>query len=509
MRSAISVFIDTILILLATFSAVILRDSFDFASARLLGLAPYFISTTVASTFALPLFGVNRAFWRFSAMPDYLRIVASVFVITIASVAITFGFNRGEGVPRSLPFLQFYVAVTFLVGARMVYRMRKASRRSRRGMAPLKVVEEPTAETVLLVGLSRLTEIYLQSVAELAPKRIRIAGILGRRDRHVGRLVAEHKVLGVPEHMGAVLSELEVNGVAIDRIVITCSFASLPREAREEITAVQRSGSVKLQYLSDTLGFEPVTLRQLPDAAAATDRSSDGRPVKFEIQADELQTMQRRRYWKAKRAIDVLASLFLLAVFSAVLILVGLAVTVSIGRPLFFCQQRPGLGGRPFRLYKFRTMRTPIAANGRLLPDEERVSRVGNFLRRTRIDELPQLYNILRGDMSFIGPRPLLPRDQDDAYRARLLVRPGLSGWAQVVGGRGISPEDKAALDVWYVRNASVLLDITIVLRTIPIIFMGERTSAKLIDRAWRELRQAGVLKGRFTQIEVVHTSAT
>jgi len=509
MRSAISVVIDTILILLATLTAVILRDSFEFSSARLLALVPYFISTTLASAFVLPLFGVNRAFWRFSAMPDYLRIVASLFVITIASVAITFGFNRVEGVPRSLPFLQFYLAVTFLVGARVLYRMRNASRRSRRGMAPLKVVDEPAAETVLLIGLSRLTEIYLQSVAELAPKRIRIAGILGRRDRHVGRLVADHKVLGIPEHLGAVLSELEVNGVAIDRIVITSSFASLPREAREEITAVQRSGSVQLQYLSETLGFESVTLRQLPDAAAATGCSSDG-PVKFEIKADELETMQRRRYWKAKRAIDVLASLFLLAIFSAVLILVGLAVNVSIGRPLFFCQQRPGLGGRPFRLYKFRTMRRPIAANGRILSDEERVSRVGNFLRRTRIDELPQLFNILRGDMSFIGPRPLLPRDQDDAYRARLLVRPGLSGWAQVVGGRAISPEDKAALDVWYVRNASVLLDIAIVLRTIPIIFMGERrTSAKLIDLAWRELRQAGVLKGRFNKIQAARTSAT
>lgn len=509
MRSAISVFIDTFLILLATLTAVILRDSFEFASARLLALVPYFISTTIASAFVLPLFGVSRTFWRFSAMPDYLRIVASLFVITIASVAITFAFNRVEGVPRSLPFLQFYLTVTFLVGARVLYRMRDASRRSRRGMAPLKVVDEPIAETVLLVGLSRLTEIYLQSVAELAPKRIRIAGILGRRDRHVGRLVAEHKVLGIPEHLGAVLSELEVNGVAIDRILITASFASLPREAREEIAAVQRSGSVKLQYLSDTLGFEPVAPRQLPDVAAATDRSSDGLQVKFEIQADELETMQRRRYWKAKRAIDVLASLFLLTIFSAVLILVGLAVAVSIGRPLFFCQQRPGLGGRPFRLYKFRTMGTPVAANGRILSDEERVSRVGTFLRRTRLDELPQLFNILRGDMSFIGPRPLLPRDQDDAYRARLLVRPGLSGWAQVIGGRAISPEDKAALDVWYVRNAGVLLDIAIVLRTIPIIFVGERTSGKLIDRAWRELRQAGVLKGRLNQTPAVRTSAT
>ena len=510
MRSAISLFIDIILILLATLTAVILRDSFEFSSARLVALVPYFISTAVASAFVLPLFGISRAFWRFSGMPDYLRIVASLFVLTIATVAITFAFNRVEGVPRSLPFLQFYLAATLLVGARVLYRTRNASRGSRRrSMAPLKVVDEPAAETVLLVGLSRLTETYLQSVAELAPKRIRVAGILGRLDRHVGRLVAEHKVLGIPEHLGRVLSELEVNGVAIDRIVITASFASLSREAREAITAVQRSGSVKLQFVSEALGFEPAALRQLSDAASATDSSSGGRPVKFEIQADELEIMQRRRYWKAKRTIDVVASLLLLAIFSTVLMMIGLSVAASMGWPLFFCQQRPGLGGRPFRLYKFRTMRTPIAADGRILADEKRVSRVGNFLRRARLDELPQLFNILRGDMSFIGPRPLLPRDQDDAYRARLLVRPGLTGWAQVVGGRAISAEDKAALDVWYVRNASVLLDIAIVLRTIPIIFVGEKISAKLIDRAWRDLRQAGILKGRFAHIQAAGTSVT
>ena len=508
MRSAISVFTDTILILLATLTAVILRDSFEFSSARLIALAPYFLSTTIASAFVLPLFGVSRAFWRFSGMPDYLRIVASLVVITVASVAITFAFNRVEGVPRSLPFLQFYLALTLLVGARVLYRMRYATRQSGRGMMPLKVADEAAAETVLLVGLNRLTETYLQSVAELAAKRIRIAGILGRRDRHVGRLVSEHKVLGTPEHLGHVLSELEVSGVAIDRIVVTVSRASLSREARDAIAAVQRSASVKVQYMFEALGFEPVALRQVSDGAETTGNPTDGRPVKFEIHADELETMQRRRYWKAKRAIDVVASLFLLAISSAVLILIGLSVAASMGRPLFFRQQRPGLGGRPFRVYKFRTMRTPIAADGRILSDEERVLRVGNFLRRTRLDELPQLFNILRGDMSFVGPRPLLPRDQDDAYRARLLVRPGLTGWAQVVGGRGISAEDKAALDVWYVRNASVLLDIAIVLRTVPVIFVGERTSAELIDRAWRDLGQAGILKG-LVHVQAVRSSAS
>ncbi len=114
-------------------------------------------------------------------------------------------------------------------------------------------------------------------------------------------------------------------------------------------------------------------------------------------------------------------------------------------------------------------------------------------MRRTKLDELPQLLNILRGDMSFIGPRPLLPQDQPKTSAARLMVRPGLTGWAQVVGGRDTSPEDKAALDVWYVRNASLLLEFQIAVRTVPIILFGERISQALIERAHRELTESGV----------------
>jgi lipopolysaccharide/colanic/teichoic acid biosynthesis glycosyltransferase len=125
------------------------------------------------------------------------------------------------------------------------------------------------------------------------------------------------------------------------------------------------------------------------------------------------------------------------------------------------------------------------------------MSKAGKFMRRTRLDELPQLINIIRGDMSFVGPRPLLPQDQPKACAARLLVRPGLTGWAQVIGGRDISPEDKAALDYWYVRKASLLLDLGIIARTVPIILFGERISESLIERARRELIESGIMKGK------------
>jgi lipopolysaccharide/colanic/teichoic acid biosynthesis glycosyltransferase len=173
---------------------------------------------------------------------------------------------------------------------------------------------------------------------------------------------------------------------------------------------------------------------------------------------------------------------------------VAILVAIDVGLPVVFWQQRPGFNGRPFKLYKFRTMAAAHKANGERMPDDQRTSDIGRFLRRTRLDELPQLFSILTGEMSFIGPRPLLPVDQSAAYAARLLVRPGLTGWAQVKGGREISAADKAALDVWYVLNASLALDLEIVAHTIKMVLFGDKVDAIAIRRAWRELQQAGMI---------------
>jgi lipopolysaccharide/colanic/teichoic acid biosynthesis glycosyltransferase len=172
-----------------------------------------------------------------------------------------------------------------------------------------------------------------------------------------------------------------------------------------------------------------------------------------------------------------------------------MGVAVRLGFPIVFWQHRPGLAGRSFRLYKFRTMGASHGPDGRRLPDAERLSNFCNFLRRTRLDELPQLFNILRGEMSFVGPRPLLHQDQPAECLDRLLIRPGLTGWAQVVGGRNISPEDKAALDLWYVCNASLLLDLKIAARTVEIVLFGERVLTPLIARAWHDLTACGIVK--------------
>jgi lipopolysaccharide/colanic/teichoic acid biosynthesis glycosyltransferase len=195
-------------------------------------------------------------------------------------------------------------------------------------------------------------------------------------------------------------------------------------------------------------------------------------------------SLSRRRYAFAKRATDVAAAAGLLIALGPLVMLISLLIVIEIGLPVVFWQQRPGRYGRPFKLYKFRTMLPAHDRDGKRIPEELRSSRVGGFLRRSRLDELPQLYNILVGEMSLVGPRPLLPIDQPQTHAIRLLARPGLTGWAQINGGREISNEDKTALDIWYIVHSSMWLDTKILLRTIGIMVSGDRVNTLAVEAA-------------------------
>lgn len=171
-----------------------------------------------------------------------------------------------------------------------------------------------------------------------------------------------------------------------------------------------------------------------------------------------------------KRLLDVLGAGMGLLLLSPVFALCIILVAVSMGRPILFRQQRPGLGGRPFGMIKFRTMSNARDASGRLLSDADRLTRVGRFLRATSLDELPELWNVLVGDMSLVGPRPLLmsylERYTPDQAR-RHDVKPGITGWAQINGRNAISWDEKFKLDTWYVDNQSILIDLKILYATV------------------------------------------
>lgn len=188
--------------------------------------------------------------------------------------------------------------------------------------------------------------------------------------------------------------------------------------------------------------------------------------------------------YRGKRLFDLVLTIPALAFLSPVLTIIALLVRVRLGSPVLFRQQRPGLHGRPFTLLKFRTMTDARDANGDLLPDEQRLPPFGQFLRRTSLDELPELINVLRGDMSLVGPRPLLMQYLDrytpDQMR-RHEVRPGITGWAQINGRNALSWEEKFALDVWYVDHLSLWLDLKITLLTM-----------------WKVLRREGISQEGF-----------
>ena len=171
-----------------------------------------------------------------------------------------------------------------------------------------------------------------------------------------------------------------------------------------------------------------------------------------------------------KRLFDILASAFGLLLLSPVILIVAWQVRRKLGSPVFFRQTRPGLNGKPFEMIKFRTMRDAFDKNGKPLPDSERITPFGRFLRSTSLDELPELWNVLKGDMSVVGPRPLrmdyLPLYNKHQAR-RHDVRPGVTGWAQINGRNSISWEEKFDLDIWYVDNISIMLDLKIVFLTI------------------------------------------
>lgn len=183
-----------------------------------------------------------------------------------------------------------------------------------------------------------------------------------------------------------------------------------------------------------------------------------------------------------KRFFDFVVALVALVLLSPVMVVVAWQIRRKLGSPVLFRQVRPGLHGKPFEMVKFRTMRDAVDENGNPLPDEERMTPFGSFLRSSSLDELPELWNVLRGDMSLVGPRPLLmkylPRYSEEQAR-RHDVLPGVTGWAQVNGRNAISWEDKFKLDVWYVDNRSFLLDLKILLLTVKKVLVRDGISAE------------------------------
>lgn len=191
--------------------------------------------------------------------------------------------------------------------------------------------------------------------------------------------------------------------------------------------------------------------------------------------------MRKKAYFFLKRSMDIFGAIFGLVFLSPLFLVVAMLVRHKLGSPVIFRQERAGKDGKPFTIYKFRTMTDERDKEGNLLPDEKRLTKFGAFLRSTSIDELPELWNVLKGEMSLVGPRPLhmryIERYSTEQAR-RLKIRPGMTGWAQVNGRNALTWEDRFKMDVWYVDNRNLWLDIRILLLTMLKVFKREGISA-------------------------------
>jgi lipopolysaccharide/colanic/teichoic acid biosynthesis glycosyltransferase len=484
---------DVVLLAIATIFALALRENLSLDTQKILSVLPYLLTSLAVAIPIHLMLGLDRALWRYSTMPDYLRVAVAIgFTVLIATV-ITFTLNRMENVSRSIPILQSLLAVCLFIGARIGVRLwHVPAPNAEHIWAPPQSEADSDQHTVLIVGLTTLTVLYLRSIDELAKDRIRVAGILAHAERHAGRFVRHHQIFGTEEDLSGLIRRLAVHGVFIDRVVVTLPFNALSWRLQDQLRQFSKNSAISVEYLDERLGLNPESRGGSPSRPPRPPAFiKDGQASAFDIEALRMST--QRHFWRTKRAIDAVLAGILLLLVAPLVVVVAPLIALTIGLPIMFWQDRPGLGGKPFKLYKFRTMRPAYDFRDNLIPDDKRMNAVGRFLRAVRLDELPQLWNILIGEMSFVGPRPLLRVDQPAAFAARLLVRPGLTGWAQVMGGRQVSAVDKAALDVWYVRNASFKLDIEIFARTLPMVLFGERRSRKAIEHAWGDLRRIGL----------------
>ena len=480
MRRLTLIATDLFFVALATIVAVVLRGYFDSIEESVIALLPYSLISVGCASVIFFVGGLDRTPWRYSSVADHLQVIVLTVLALLLTLVLTFALNRLQPVARSLPVLQGGLIVSILIAARSTARFWYTRQIHTNGNGRGK--QQPH-ETVLVMGVNTVTELFLLSVKEFGSQQLQVAGIIAEESDMQGRVIQQKPVLGTVEELPNVLRSLEVHGVAVDRIVVTTPAGRLQRRSLDKLTEVEKSSDIVVEFLSERLGFEGVSGSQSvvlgEECNSAPVQKAVARGV---IDVDPAICAPIFRF--GKRIVDVFSAAVLAFALTPVAILVAILVALDVGFPVIFWQQRPGLYGRPFKLYKFRTMRAALDRHLGRISDDQRSSVIGRMLRRTRLDELPQLYNVLVGDMSLIGPRPLLPRDQSPNYAARLSVRPGITGWAQVNGGRIISTYDKLNLDIWYVQNASLMLDLAIVLRTVRIILFGDRINTDAVNQA-------------------------
>ena len=456
-KSAIIFCHDLSIAVMAFNLAFLLRNGIDLSGDNMRALQYATLAFILLAGVSFYTAGLHRRVWSYTSVADLAVIAKASTWAVLLLLVVLFSLDRLSGVPRSIPIILWFILVVWLSGSRLAYRAIKQNSRpgqrarSLRGNVP-----------VLVYGCGPLTSLFLRAIELLPRADLRVVGIIDDVGDRCGRYLNNALVLGHARDLERVLIDLAVQGVHPAKLIVTCSPGEVTEEARAAMEFARLHHGLLIEYLPAMAGVRT------------------GAPAPTE----ELRGDAGQAYFRLRRLIDLVVSATALVVLAPVLAIIALAVLLDVGSPLLFQQIRPGRFMRPFTLYKFRTMRLAHDERGAALPNRVRISATGRFLRRTRLDELPQLYNVLVGNMSLIGPRPLLPRDLPEEIGERASVRPGLTGWAQVNGGGRLCATEKLLLDLWYIRNANLLLDGRIVYRTLKTMLLGDKIDRLAIERA-------------------------
>lgn len=442
--------------------AFLIRDG---AINRADSVAVYCAIALATSLIAFQWFKISSPIPAFFSLHDAFTVTKACLTTVALTAVVLFIFTRLGDAPRSIPVIHFLVLGSGLIGVRALARVtdtRRAAKIAQLGGEEL--------ENILIIGANRMAWLYSGMIEEFASHDQRIIAILDERPSLRNRTLNGYLIVGSPANLSRIIDEYATHGVNVDKVVIADRPNNFTGAIWIDVCEACKRKNIPIDWLHEKFSFPCAS------ASRTFETGVEGRDV--------LGVPTGWPYWKAKRLLDVILALTMIIVLTPLTILVAALVLLDVGFPIVFWQQRIGQHGRPLHVYKFRTMRNAFDRSGHPIPESERISFLGWLLRRSRLDEIPQLFNVLKGGMSLIGPRPLLPVDQPKKIRYRIQVRPGLTGLAQINGGTLLSPEEKDALDEWYVQHATLLLDIKILVRTVWVIVRGERRNEFEIAQA-------------------------
>lgn len=416
--------------------------------------------SSVASVIAFLIFRFQDCVPRYFSARDALELSKAVLAAELITCITLFSLNRLEGIPRSAIIIHGVLLAVGLTAYRVAARLFADDR----NIGPN---ENAGFEHLIMIGSNQFSSLYIKLLKACDPFQRRVVGVLDTRPNMKGRALEGVRIVGAPEELEHLVEEYLVHGIRIDRVVVGGGHDYLTHEQLSQVRRICTHWTMRLDFVPQLVGLGEVVAKSQPFF----------NPTRNANHSESSGYLVPSGYFRYKPVIDFCAASILLTILLPLLLIVTAMVLLDVGSPVLFWQQRLGLGGRSFLLYKFRTLRPPFNDQGAEIPSDQRLSFVGRLLRDTGLDELPQLLNVLVGDMSLIGPRPLLPEDQPVNSSGRLSVRPGITGWAQVNGGKLLTAEEKVELDEWYVKNASLWVDINLVWRTFQFLRLGARRS--------------------------------